>query len=95
MLARSAQYPFRATDFQSDLDSVNKSALVGFPLEDIYARLSSAWTGSPTQLNVYQDVQTAASAFRQFCLENNLLDYSLQVELFRRFVWRNLFVSAS
>ena len=73
--------------FSQILDSVNKSALVGFPLEDIYARLSSAWTGSPAQLNVYQDVQTAASAFRQFCLENNLLDYSLQVELFRRFVW--------
>jgi hypothetical protein len=44
-------------------------------------------TGSPAQLNVYRDVQAAADAFRAFCLENNLLDYSLQVELFRHFVW--------
>lgn len=73
--------------FSQILDSVNKSALIGFPLGEICARLSSAWTGSPAQLNVYQDVQTAASAFREFCLENNLLDYSLQVELFRHFVW--------
>ncbi|HOA21829.1 MAG TPA: hypothetical protein PKL82_05015 [Anaerolineaceae bacterium] len=69
------------------LDSVNKSALVGFPLTEIYERLSNAWTGSPAQLNVYRDVQTAANTFRDFCLENNLLDYSLQVELFRQFVW--------
>ncbi len=73
--------------FSQILDSVNKSALVGFPLGEIFARLSSAWTGSPAQLNVYQDVQTAASAFRMFCLENNLLDYSLQVELFRHSIW--------
>ncbi len=73
--------------FSQILDSVNKSALIGFPIEEIYTRLSSAWTGSPAQLNVYQDVQTAASRFREFCLQNTLLDYSLQVELFRHFVW--------
>jgi hypothetical protein len=29
------------------------------------------------------------NAFRSFCLENNLLDFSLQVQLFREFVWQD------
>ncbi|HQH57499.1 MAG TPA: hypothetical protein PLG84_01485 [Anaerolineaceae bacterium] len=77
----------RSRLYSQILDSINKSALVGFPIGEICERLSRAWTGSPAQLNVYRDVQAAADAFRAFCLENNLLDYSLQVELFRHFVW--------
>ncbi|MCC6956764.1 MAG: hypothetical protein IT316_08220, partial [Anaerolineales bacterium] len=40
------------------------------------------------QLHVYDDVQTCAAAFRAFCLRHNLLDFSLQVEVFRDIVWR-------
>lgn len=69
------------------LDNMNKSALVGFDLGEIGARLSAAWIGDKAQLRMYEDVQTAANAFRSYCLEHGLLDYSLTVETFTRYVW--------
>lgn len=69
------------------LDNLNKAAVVGFPYSEIGARLKDAWTGEPGQLRIYDDVQTAAGLFRRFCLEHNLLDFSLQIEVFREQVW--------
>jgi hypothetical protein len=68
-------------------DNLNKAAVVGFAHTEIGARLKAAWVGEPGQLRVYDDVQTAASLFRRFCLEHNLLDFSLQVQVFREHVW--------
>jgi len=75
--------------FSQLLDNLNKSAIVGFPHTELANRLKSAWTGDQSQLAVYDDVQLAANAFRSYCLENNLLDFSLQVELFREIIWPN------
>jgi hypothetical protein len=69
------------------LDNLNKSALVGFPHTEIGARLIAAWGGQSSRERVYGAVQDAASAFRAFCQERNLLDFSLQVDTFARFVW--------
>ncbi len=69
------------------LDNLNKAALVGFPHTEIGERLKEAWSGSPGQLSIYDDVQTCANLFRAFCLEHNLLDFSLQVEIFIRYLW--------
>jgi hypothetical protein len=69
------------------LDNLNKAAIVGFPYEEIGARLKSAWIGSIEQLNVYEDVQGCVDRFRQFCLDHNLLDFSLQVEVFFHHLW--------
>lgn len=73
--------------FSQILDNLNKSALVGFPFVEIGERLSRAYSGKPVQVNVYKDVQTCASMFREFCYQNNLLDFSLQVELFNQVLW--------
>lgn len=73
--------------FSQVLDNLNKAALVGFPHTEIAARLKGAWMGEPGQLRIYDDVQTCADLFRSFCLANNLLDFSLQVEVFRRHLW--------
>lgn len=73
--------------FSQILDNLNKSAVVGFPLSEIGDRLKAAWAGRPAQLRVYDDVQVCASKFRQLCMENNLLDFSLQVEVFWNHVW--------
>ena len=75
--------------FSQLVDNLNKSAIVGFPHTELAPRLKSAWTGDQSQLVVYDDVQLAVNAFRAFCLERNLLDFSLQVELFREIVWPN------
>ena len=74
------------------LDDLNKAALVGFPHTEIGERLKAAWTGDPVRLSIYDDVQTCVNLFRQFCLQNNLLDYSLQIECFCHFLSAEPFV---
>ncbi len=69
------------------LDNLNKAAVVGFDYREIGERLSSAWTGDPAQFRIYADAQTCATLFRQYCLEHNLLDFSLQVEVFLNVLW--------
>ena len=76
------------------LDNLNKAALVGFPPSQIAERLKNAWSGESSQLRVYDDSQRCADLFRQFCLDNNLLDFSLQVELFRQRLWPSLLCRA-
>ncbi len=69
------------------LDNLNKSAAVGFPHTDIGARLDAAWLGDPAQRRIYTDAQDAANRFRAYCLEHNLLDFSLQLDIFTNFLW--------
>ena len=73
--------------FSQILDNLNKAAFVGFPIEEIAPRLKAAWVGAGEQMHIYDDVQASAMAFRAFCLEHNLLDFSLQVELFNKVLW--------
>lgn len=63
------------------LDTMNKAAIMTFPLSEISERLKTAWIGDATQIRMYDQAQEMANAFRDFCLINNLLDYSLQIEL--------------
>ncbi|MFC1997511.1 UvrD-helicase domain-containing protein [Chloroflexota bacterium] len=69
------------------LDNLNKAAAVGFSHNEIGTRLKTAWVGEPAQTRVYEDAQNCANIFRDFCLAHNLLDFSLQLELFRHLVW--------
>lgn len=69
------------------LDSINKSAIMGYSHGEIGERLKSAWVGDASRLRQYDDAQVAINQFRILCLRNNLLDYSLQVELLRCFLW--------
>ncbi len=70
------------------IDNLNKAAVVGFPYQEIGARLESAWSGEPVQSHVYEDAQTCATLFRQYCLQHNVLDFSLQVEVFWHHLWK-------
>lgn len=69
------------------IDNLNKSATVGFPHTEIGSRLDKAWFGEPAQRRVYNDVQDCANRFRQYCLDHNLLDFSLQMEVFWNLLW--------
>jgi hypothetical protein len=77
------------------IDNLNKAAVVGFPPDQIGERLTAAWnistslsTGSdPAQRRVYADAQDCANRFRAFCLEHNLLDFSLQFQIFADVLW--------
>ncbi len=69
------------------LDNLNKAAAVGFDYRTVGERLTSAWMGDPAQRRVYADVQKCANRFRAYCLEHNLLDFSLQLEVFWEHLW--------
>ena len=69
------------------LDNLNKAAVVGFPYQEIGQRLKAAWVGEISQGRVYDNAQDCANRFRQYCLEHNLLDFSLQIEVFFRYLW--------
>jgi hypothetical protein len=69
------------------IDNLNKAALVGFAYTEIGERLTTAWNGDPAQRRVYADAQDCANRFRAFCLEHNLLDFSLQFEIFVNILW--------
>ncbi len=69
------------------VDNMNKAALVGFPISEIGSRLKTALASGVEQAHIFDDAQTCALAFRKYCLEHNLLDFSLQLEVFRDHVW--------
>lgn len=71
------------------IDNLNKSAIVGIPYTQIGAQLDAAWFGDPAQRRVYADAQDCVTLFRQYCLEHNLLDFSLQMEVFKNHLWQN------
>jgi hypothetical protein len=69
------------------LDNLNKAAAVGFPHSEIGSRLTAAWVGDSVQTRVYAEAQECADRFRAYCLAHNLLDFSLQYELFAQRLW--------
>ncbi|MBN1178830.1 MAG: hypothetical protein JXD18_06440 [Anaerolineae bacterium] len=69
------------------IDNLNKAAVVGFPHTQIGARLKDAWSGEASQRRIYDEAQACAERFRDYCLAHNLLDFSLQVEVFLRHLW--------
>ena len=77
----------RARLYSQIVDNMNKAALVGFPIGEIGTRLNSALGGGIEQAHIYDDARTCAQAFRDYCLSYNLLDFSLQLEIFRTQLW--------
>lgn len=69
------------------LDNLNKAAIVGFPHTEIHSRLREAWVNDTTQAHIIEDAQKCVNLFREYCLQNNLLDFSLQIEIFRKYLW--------
>jgi len=70
------------------VDNLNKSALVGFPSDKLAEKLKSAWRGEVEQKHIYDDAQESANLFRELCYQHVMLDFSLQLELFRE-LWGN------
>ncbi|MBN1137459.1 MAG: DEAD/DEAH box helicase family protein [Anaerolineae bacterium] len=68
------------------IDDLNKAAAVGFSPDEISSRLKGAWGGDSSRLRIYDQVQAVALAFRRACLEQNVLDWSLQIDVF----WHHL-----
>jgi hypothetical protein len=69
------------------IDNLNKAAVVGFPYTEIGDRLKAAWGGEQSRKRIYEQAQICANRFRRYCLDHNLLDFSLQVEVFLEHLW--------
>jgi hypothetical protein len=69
------------------IDNLNKAAIVGFPYTEISTRLRDSWLEDTAQAHIFEDAQRCANLFREYCLQNNLLDFSLQVEIFCGHLW--------
>ncbi len=69
------------------IDNLNKAAVVGFSYREIGERLKDAWLGDPAQNHIFEQVQDCATRYRTYCLEHNLLDFSLQMEVFINQLW--------
>lgn len=66
------------------IDNLNKAALVGLPHTQIAERLTRAWGGKDrAQVSIYEQAQECANVFRHYCIAHQLVDFSLQVEMFR------------
>ncbi len=70
------------------IDNLNKAAVIGFSHTEIGSKLDLSYFGDPAQRRVYQDAQDCANRFRQYCLDHNLLDFSLQLEVFANTLWK-------
>lgn len=77
----------RSRTYSQLIDNLNKAAVVGFPFTQIGERLKSAWMGEDSQRRMYDEVQESVSRFRAYCLQHNLLDFSLQVDVFMQGLW--------
>jgi hypothetical protein len=74
------------------LDNLNKAALNGLTIDDAYGRLELAvplGEQRTARLNALRAAAHISRQFRQLCLDETLLDFSLQVELFNLHVLRN------
>ncbi len=71
------------------LDNLSKAANNGFSLDEIESRLVAAWGDRhSSRPPVYRASVDLARQFREHCLQNSLLDFSLQIELFMKVLLR-------
>lgn len=66
------------------LDNLNKAAVNGYEIAEVADRLRAAWTGDRDRLVYFEQAQTCIERFRAHCLQHNLLDVSLALEVFRK-----------
>jgi hypothetical protein len=69
------------------LDDLNKSAIIRFPTTEISQWLKSVGNLDAGLSKAYDQVLICANEFRKYCYSNNLLDFSLQVEVFFNHLW--------
>lgn len=79
----------RARLIAQSLDNLSKAAINHFTPDEVTDRLTRAWGGHSSREIVYQTWLDVAHAYRTHCLENNLLDFSLQIEIFSRHILHN------
>jgi hypothetical protein len=76
------------------LDNLNKAALVGISIDEVFDRLRASWAGESAHLQMFTQAHDALLRFRLFCLSHNLLDFSLQIDTFSQHLFVHQAVQA-
>lgn len=74
------------------LDNLNKAALHGFTIDEAYARLENTVPPGEhmtARLNVLRTARRISQEFREMCLHESLVDYSLQMQIFLQEILEN------
>jgi hypothetical protein len=75
------------------LGNLNRASAARIPMEQVGPRLLGAWSGGSglagkaAHLRLAGEIQEVLGLFRRYCLDHNLLDFSLQVEFFLQQIW--------
>ena len=65
------------------LDNLNKAAANDIPMESLADYLRAARIGGELSAGHVEEISNSVLAYREFCAQGNLLDFSLCLELFR------------
>ncbi len=79
------------------LDNLNKAALHGFTIDEAYARLENTIPPGEQMIarrNVMQTARRISLEFREHCKKKSLVDYSLQMQIFRNEILQNKWCEA-
>ena len=75
--------PLRSQQIVSQLlDTLNRAALNGISLSQAHERQLHGLAGQKERLRYMEDAKEAIDSFRRVCLDNNLLDLSLLIQVF-------------
>jgi hypothetical protein len=69
------------------IDNLNKASIHGLSLDTISSRLVSGALDPSILGNAFTQVQECAKSFRLFCLNNNLVDFSLLMHVAREYLF--------
>jgi hypothetical protein len=69
------------------LENLNKAAMLGLPYTQVAERLAASLPNDPGRRVGLEHTQACINRFREFCLEHNLLDFSLRIETFYQHLW--------
>lgn len=70
--------------FNQVMVALHKCAAAEIPFEQYPEIMRSSWGGDGALLPVFEQTYECGMLFREACLRHNLLDYSLQLEVFNR-----------
>lgn len=75
--------------FNQVMLAMHKCAAAEIPFDDYAQIMQESWGGDGALLPVFEQTQECGKLYRDFCLKNNLLDYSLQLEMFTKHLLPN------
>jgi len=70
--------------FNQVMVAMHKCAAAEIPFEDYARIMQESWGGDGALLPVFAQTQECGKLYREVCVRNNLLDYSLQLEVFTK-----------